>query len=109
MANIFTQEQLDQAKSLLEGGKPFFQMTDDMGIERSEVMILRREVMDAFGRETIMPLLRAARNAAGGNTFSYFPERIRQMSLTDVAVIDEMVTNLQAAIDELNTIKADLF
>ena len=106
----FTQEQLNQAKTLLEGGKLFFQMKEDMGIEQDQVRTLREEMIDAFGRDDLMPLIQAARQNRQANTMTFerLPNRIKAMNLTDAAKIDEMIANLQATIVELNTVKAGI-
>ena len=106
----FTQEQLEKAKTLLEGGQLFFQMKEDMGIKQEDVKVLREEMIDAFGRDDLMPLIRAARETRSGNnpTFEQLPARIPKLNLTDVTKIDEMIANLQATIVELNTVKAGL-
>ena len=109
MAN-FTTEQLAEAKALLDGGKLLFQMVSELAwLEAGDVRDLRQELSAEYGQETIMGLLRTARqNNTNLPDFGMLANRIKTMSLTDAARIDTMIINLQAAIDELNTIKAAL-
>jgi len=106
----FTQEQLDQAKSLLENGKLLFQMKEDMGIEQEDVMTLKDEMIGAFGIDKIRPLIRAAIQSQNGSigSFEKLPARVKKMDLKNIDKIDEMIANLQATIVELNIIKASL-
>lgn len=108
----FSKQQLKQAKDLLDSGKFFIQMKEDLGItDNKDIQKLRQEMNAEFGADVInaqLVKLRGARQPGIPGfrpTFDKLSDRVGKITDLTNAEIDTMVTNLQATISQLNSMR----
>jgi len=106
MPVTLTDEQMAAVKVQMEGGKPFRDALSAAGVEIASGQA-RRQLVAKYGQEDFRAAVTLSRPIP---TFEKLVGMIQKMEprLTDLAKVNEMISNLASAVVELDRIKDNI-